>query len=247
VSVALVTGGARRIGAAIVRQLAGAGYTLAIHCNTSRAEADALAAELGDAGQRAHVLSADLADAASLAPLVRQAAALGSLSLLVNNASLFEDDRIGAIDPAMFERQIALSLRAPLLLTEAFAAVAGAGASVVNIIDQRVLKPTPDHVSYALAKSALWTLTVMSAQALAPSIRVNAIAPGPTLPNILDGSEGFAREAAAVPLAHAVPPQAIADAVLYLARAASVTGTLLPVDAGQHIGWKTPDVAMLDL
>ena len=240
---ALVTGSARRIGAAIVRALADQGYAVAIHCIGSRQEADALAATCA----RAVVVTGDLADPATPAQLIAEAgAALGPLSLLVNNAALFEDDRFGALDVAGFDRHIAINLRAPLLLIDAFARQAPDTASIINIIDQRVLKPTPDHVSYALSKSALWTATRMAAQALAPRIRVNAVAPGPTLPNHNDGAAGFEREVAALPLARAVEPQEIANAVLYLAGAASVTGQMIAVDGGQHIGWRTPDVVALE-
>lgn len=149
---ALVTGGARRIGAAIVRALADAGYAVAIHCMASRHEAELLAAEC----PRAVVLSGDLADPAVAARLMADAIhALGPLSLLVNNAALFEDDRVGAFDIAGFDRHMAINLRAPLLLTDAFARQVAAGndASIINIIDQRVLKLTPDHLSYALSKA----------------------------------------------------------------------------------------------
>ena len=243
---ALVTGSARRIGAAIAGHLAAAGYDIALHHQASGEDAGALAARLRQHGRRVAVLKADLADPAAIRTLVADAAALGPLALLVNNAALFEDDRIGGIDPATFDRHIAVNLRAPLLLTEAFAQNAAPGASIVNIIDQRVLKPTPDHISYALSKSALWSLTRMSAQALAPAIRVNAVAPGPTLPNREEGATGFAGEAAAVPLARPVAPEAIAEAVLYLARAAHVTGQMIAVDSGQHIAWRTPDVIAVE-
>lgn len=242
---ALVTGGARRIGAAIVQALAEAGYAVAIHCVGSRQDAEQLAATC----QRSVVVSGDLADPATPARLIADAtAALGPLTLLVNNAALFEDDRFGALDVTGFDRHMAVNLRAPLLLIDAFAkqAAPGSNPSIVNIIDQRVLKPTPDHVSYALSKSALWTATRMAAQALAPKIRVNAVAPGPTLPNHSDGPEGFAREIAALPLQRPVAPRAIADAVLYLAGAISVTGQMIAVDSGQHIGWRTPDVVALE-
>ena len=148
----------------------------------------------------------------------------------------------------MFERQLRVNLIAPCLLADAFVSrlPEGVGGHIVNLVDQRVLKPTPDHISYALSKAGLWALTRMSAQALAPGLRVNAVAPGPTLPNREDGAGGFDDEAAAVPLARAVAPAAIADAVLYLASAEHVTGAMITVDSGQHIGWRTPDVIALE-
>lgn len=242
---ALVTGGARRIGATIVRALDAAGYSIAIHCRTVDADAEALARRC----RRAVLVSGDLATGKAPARIMAEAvAALGPLSLLVNNAALFEDDRFGAISTESFDRQMAVNLRAPLLLTEAFARQlpeASQGA-VVNLIDQRVLKPTPDYLTYSLSKAALWHATRMAAQALAPSIRVNAVAPGPVLPNQADGPDVFAREVAALPLARPVAPEAIAEAVLYLARAGNVTGQMIAVDSGQHLGWRTPDVLALE-
>lgn len=242
---ALVTGGARRIGATIVRALDAAGYSLAIHCRTVDADAETLARHC----RRAMLVTGDLASGATPARIIAEAvAALGPLSLLVNNAALFEADHIGTISTEAFDRQMAVNLRAPLLLIEAFAQQvpeAGQGA-VVNLIDQRVLKPTPDYLTYSLSKAALWHATRMAAQALAPSIRVNAVAPGPVLPNQADGPEVFAREVAALPLARPVAPEAIAEAVLYLARAGNVTGQMIAVDSGQHLGWRTPDVLALE-
>jgi len=247
VKAALVTGGGRRIGATIARALAAQGYALALHCHRSRAEAEALASELSATGARVAVLTADLADATALAGLVHEAAkAIGPLTLLVNNAALFEDDRIGSLDPALFDRQMAVNLRAPLLLPEAFAGQAPTGSGIVNLIDQRVLKPTPNHVSYALSKAGLWMATRLLAQALAPRIRVNAVAPGPTLPNWQEGAEAFARESATVPLAAPVTPEAVAEAVVYLAGAMHTTGQMIAVDSGQHLAWRTPDVVAVE-
>ena len=139
---------------------------------------------------------------------------------------------------------MAVNLRAPVQLSSAFVAALPAGREgcVVNIVDQRVWRLNPRFFSYTLSKSALWTATQTMAQAFAPRVRVNAVGPGPTLANNMDGAEGFAREAAAVPLGRAVEPGEIADAVLYLARARGVTGQMIAVDGGQHLAWKTPDV-----
>jgi len=242
----LVTGGAHRIGRAIVEALVREGYAVAIHWHRSQAEAQALAAEITANGGRAHPLGGDLADPAALARLVPQAeAALGKLTLLVNNASIFEEDGIAALDPGHFDRQVAVNLRAPLLLARDFARQADAAShpAIVNIVDQRVLKTDPRYFSYALTKSALWSATRTMAQAFAPGIRVNAVAPGPTFPNPREGEAGLAREAAATPLGELVRPQAIASAVIYLADALHVTGQTIAVDSGQHLGWLTPDVA----
>ena len=241
---ALVTGAAQRIGRAIALRLAGAGYAVAIHAHRSRSEADALAGEVLAAGGRAVALTGDLADAATAPKLVAAAgAALGPLTLLVNNASIFEADAFGALDRERFDRHLAVNLRAPVFLAQAFAVQVpdGANAAIVNITDQRVMKPTPLLFSYALSKSALDAATVMLAQALAPKVRVNAVAPGPTLPSPRQDAAAFARQAASVPLGRGVAPEEIADAVLYLATARSVTGVTLAVDGGQHVAWQTPD------
>jgi NAD(P)-dependent dehydrogenase (short-subunit alcohol dehydrogenase family) len=246
---ALVTGAARRIGRAIALGLHEDGYAVAIHAHDSVAEAESLGAEIAQAGGRAAVLRADLSEHAAVATLVASArAALGPLTLLVNNASSFEKDEIGALDAARFDRQLAVNLRAPLFLSEAFAAQAppGANASIVNILDQRVFKLTPQFVSYSLAKSALHAATRMLAQALSPAVRVNAVAPGPTAQSARQRPEDFARQAAAVPLGRGSSPQEIAAAVLYLAGARSVTGVTLAVDGGQHLAWQTPDVSVTE-
>jgi NAD(P)-dependent dehydrogenase (short-subunit alcohol dehydrogenase family) len=241
---ALVTGAARRIGRAIALALARAGYAVAVNTNRSAAEAEALCGAITAAGGRAVAVRADLADHAAVQGLVPAAvAAVGPLSLLVNNAAEFEPDEIGALDRALWDRQFAVNLRAPVFLAEAFAAQAPEGSSVVNILDQRVLKPTPQFISYTLTKSALHMATRTLAQALAPRVRVNAIAPGPTVPSPRQRPEDFARQAAAVPLGHGSDVDDIAAAVLFLAEAVSVTGQTLAVDGGQHLAWKTPDVS----
>jgi NAD(P)-dependent dehydrogenase (short-subunit alcohol dehydrogenase family) len=247
--VALVTGGARRIGAAIVRCLTQSGYAVAIHAHRSRAQADALRAEIEAAGGRAAVVIADLADHAAATHLIGAAvAALGPLTLLVNNAGEFETDAFGALERERVERQLDVNLWAPLFLAQAFAAQARRDddASIVNVIDQRVFRPTPRFFSYTLAKSALHTATTTLAQALAPHIRVNGVAPGPTLPSPRQDAESFARQARLVPLGRGPSPDEIAEAVLYLAHASSVTGVTIAVDGGQHIAWQTPDAAGVD-
>jgi NAD(P)-dependent dehydrogenase (short-subunit alcohol dehydrogenase family) len=242
---ALVTGAARRIGRAIVEALSETGCAVAIHCHRSRAEAEDLARSLSAKGRKAHVIIGDLSRTPDIARLIPEAeSAIGKLGLLVNNAAIFEEDAITALDPERFDRQVAINLRAPLLLSRDFArrAQASLRPAIVNIIDQRVLKPDPRCFSYALTKSALWSATRTMAQAFAPVIRVNAIAPGPTFPNLREGDEGVLREAAATLLGERVRPEAIAAAVLYLAEAEHVTGQMIAVDSGQHLGWVTPDV-----
>ena len=245
---ALVTGGAQRVGRAIALALAAAGYDVAIHSRDPQTRARATAAEIEALGRRAATLGAELTDEAAVRALpTRAAAELGPLTLLVNSASTFRDDRFGALGRELWDAHMATNLRAPLALCEAFASALPAAtpdgeACIVNIVDQRVLKPNPQFFSYALSKSALWSATRMTAQALAPRIRVNAVGPGPTLASIHQDGDVFAREAAATPLGHGSPPEEIAAAVAYLASARAVTGQMIAVDGGQHLAWRTADI-----
>ena len=244
--VALVTGGVRRIGAAIVERLSRRGYAVVIHTSArSEGDADALVMKLLRENGRLARVVADLADVQEADALISDAArAFGPIDLLVNNASSFEADALATFDPVLFDRSQAINLRAPLMLAKHFAAQARADrdASIINLLDQRVLSPNPLYLSYTLSKAALATATRVLAQELAPHIRVNAVAPGPVLPNALEGTMRFEAEVAQVPLARPVPLEAIADAVDYLAQARSVTGQILAVDSGQNIAWRTPDV-----
>ena len=233
---ALVTGGAQRIGCAITLALARAGFAVAIHANASVRAAEALRATIADAGGRAVVVAADLAEHEAVVGLVpAAAAAIGPLTLLVNNAARFEADAIGRLDRERFDRQFAVNLRAPLFLSQAFAAQAPAGSVIINILDQQVYRATPRFLSYGLAKSGLHLATTMLAQALAPRVRVNAVAPGPTLPNAWQDAAAFARFCAAMPLGHGPSPDEIAETVLFLVRARNITGETIAVDGGEHI------------
>lgn len=240
---ALITGAGRRIGRMIAQVLAHAGYAVVLHAHRSGDAAQEVASEIVDAGGRASVVLGDLADHESVLRLVPDAAAFGPLTLLVNNASEFDSDAIETLERGQFDHTFAVNLTAPLFLTQAFAAQApdGADASVINVLDQRVLKPTPRFLSYTLSKSALYTATTTLAQALAPKVRVNAVAPGPTLPSPRQSDTEFAAQTSTLPLARGPKPEDIAAAVLYLAGARSVTGVTLAVDGGQHVAWRTPD------
>jgi len=243
---ALVTGGAKRIGAAIVRDLASHGWAVAIHCGRSVVEAQALAGELRAAGTRAAIVQADLADAAAVARIVPEAvAALGPLTLLVNNASVFLKDSFGALDHGVWQRQFDVNLRAPVFLAEAFAAQLpeNSEGNIVNMIDQRVLKLTPQMPSYTLSKAALWAATQTLAQRLAPRIRVNGIGPGPTFPNAYAKDKSMAKEIAGTLLQRRVDPADFGRAIRFIVDTPSITGQLLLLDSGQHITWKTRDVA----
>ncbi|AUH32904.1 SDR family oxidoreductase [Paracoccus tegillarcae] len=250
---ALVTGSARRLGRAMALYLAGRGHDVAIHYDRSAKEAEATAAEARDMGVRAQAFQADLLDDdATQALIPGVTAALGPLSVLVNNASIFEYDTLSSATRDGWERHMGSNLRAPFQLTQAFAAQIGpverqdgeplASGLVVNMVDQRVLKPTPEFMTYSLAKAGLWALTRTAAQALAPVIRVNAIGPGPTMRGARQTQDHFARQRAATILERGADGDDVTAALGYLLDAKAVTGQLICVDGGQHLGWKTPDI-----
>lgn len=244
--VALVTGGARRIGRAIVEDLARNGWAVAIHVNRSREEADRLAAAIHADGGRATVVIADLEDVEGLPALLAEAsAALGPITLLVNSASIFEPDAVGTLDPKLWTRQLTVNLAAPIFLAQAFAAQLpeGVEGNIVNIVDQRVLKPTPRHFSYQLSKSALFTATTTLAQALAPRIRVNAIGPGPTLPSERQTEEEFRRQTGTLPLRRGAGLDEFGRAIRFLVDTPSITGQMLALDGGQHLMWETAEIS----
>ena len=243
---ALVTGGAKRVGRALGLALARSGLDVVVHHRGDAEAARATCAEIEALGRRAAAVQGDLSDPASLAAVVSAAAdAVGPLSVLVNNASLFHDDRVGALTAEGFDAHIAANLRAPILLAQAFAAqveAADGEACVVNILDQRVLKPNPQFFSYSLSKAGLWWATRTLAQALAPKVRVNGIGPGPTLPSIHQSQADFDAEVAALPLGRGSSPDDLAEALIYLVGARAVTGQMLAVDGAQHLAWNTPDI-----
>lgn len=242
---ALVTGGAKRIGRAIVEDLAEHGFAVAIHCNRSHAEADELAAAVAANGGEAAVVTADLTDMRAVDGLVRRAAsALGPVSLLVNSASIFEADEVTDFDWRVWDRHFAIHVKAPVLLARRFAELLPQDAEglVVNMVDQRVLKPTPRYFSYSLSKSALWDATRTMAQALGPRIRVNAIGPGPTLPSSRQQQEDFDAQVEGLILKRGPALLEFGATIRYLWEGRSVTGQMIALDGGQHLAWQTPDV-----
>ena len=243
--VALVTGGAKRIGAAIVRDLAAHGFAVAIHSHASQDEAKALAEEVRHSGGQTALVRADLTDMQAVETLVPQVGeTLGPVRLLVNNASLFNDDSAQDYDWDGWDAHFAVHLKAPAALTRAMAAGLGEDAEglVVNIIDQRVWRLNPRFFSYTLSKSALWTATQTMAQAYAPRIRVNAIGPGPTLKNMRQEDSDFAQQIDALPLQRGPDLAEFGATIRYLWEARSVTGQMIAIDGGQHLAWRTPDV-----
>ncbi len=240
---ALVTGGAKRLGRAIASMLAAEGWAVAIHCNASREEADALAGQIRAGGGKAEVLTADLGREAEVLTLVSRAvAALGPLGCLVNNASVFERDEALDATRESWDRHMEANLRAPFVLMQEFARALPAGADgvIVNLTDERVWSLTPHFVSYTLSKAGLWTLTQTMALALAPRIRVNAVGPGPALPSPRQSQEQFDRQCAAMPLKRGTSPDEIAEAVRFILGASAMTGQMIALDGGQHLGWAQP-------
>lgn len=244
--VALVTGGARRLGRAMALALAEHGYDVAVHFHSSEAEAREVAKIISERGRRSAIVKADLSREAETARLVGDARRLlGPLTLLVNSASVFEQDDISTMTRESWDAHVETNLRAPLKLAQDFAGQADPGRDslIVNILDQRVLKPTPQFLSYTASKAALFALTKTLAQALGPkNVRVNAIGPGPTLRNPRQSEADWRRQNAATVLGRGGEPEDIVGALLYLAGARAVTGQMIAVDGGQHLTWKTGDV-----
>lgn len=235
---ALVTGGAKRVGRALSLHLAAQGYAVAVHCHRSREAADDLVAAIRATGGQAQAFQADLEQPAEVEALSANVAdAMGPLTLLVNNASLFEFDDIASLGRDSWHRHMETNLSAPLFLSQAFAKALpeGTTGNIVNIVDQRVWKLTPNFMSYTVSKAGLWTLTQTLAQALAPRIRVNAIGPGPTLREKGQSQAAFDKSQANTPLGYAANAGDVCDALLYLLAARSVTGQMIMVDGGKHI------------
>ena len=248
---ALVTGAGRRLGKAIALRLARDGWSLAIHYGGSAAEAEAVAEEVRALGRQALTLQADLAEEVQVARLVPAAVeALGPLGCLVNSASRFELDSPETADRRSWDRHLEPNLRAPFVLSQAFAKAlpAGRGGLIVNLLDQRVWNLTPYFTSYTLTKAALWDLTRTLALALAPRIRVVGIGPGPALPSPHQSPEQFARQCAIMPLGIGTTPQEVAQTVAFLLATPSITGQMIALDGGQHLGWAQPgqDVVEID-
>ena len=246
---ALVTGAARRVGRAIADDLAAHGWAVAIHFDRSENEAAAAASAIRDAGGRATALQYDLADIDALGTMIDQTrTTLGPPTLLVNNASMFVSDRGGALESGAYRRQMAVNLDAPIFLSQAFAAALpkDVEGNVINLLDQSIWKPTPRHFSYQLSKVALWEATRMLAQSLAPRIRVNAIAPGPTLPHSAQSQQEFETRIATVLLKRGPTLAEFGQTIRYFVENRSVTGQVIALDGGQHLAWETPDVADID-
>lgn len=238
--VALVTGAADRVGAAIARHLAETGWAVVIHYRSSAEKAEAVAADIRAKRGKAATVGADLADRKARAGLIAAAAGhFGPLTLLVNNASLFERDAVSDLDEALWDAHFAVHVEAPAFLSRDFATQLAEGdkGNIVNIIDERVLDLSPAFFSYTLSKSALWTMTRTLAQSLAPRIRVNAIGPGPTVPPPHVSPEAHARRLTELPLGTSADADGIAEGVLALLSLPTMTGQMIVLDGGEHLEW----------
>lgn len=258
--VALVTGAGKRLGRAMALHLGAQGFDVAVHYSSSASAAESVADEVRAMGRKAVALKADLLledDVQALLPA--SVKALGApVNVLVNNASIFEGEDYFSADRNSWDRHVESNLRAPFVLTQALAAQIPdplqderneplAQGLIVNMIDQRVRKLTPDFPSYSIAKMGLWTMTRTAAQALAPKVRVNAIGPGPTLQSIHQSDAQFAAQRAQTLLQRGANPSDITGALQFFLTAPAVTGQLICVDGGQHLAWQTPDVVGVDV
>jgi len=240
----LVTGAAKRVGRTIALEFARRGWAVAVHYRKSETEAHEVVARISSKGGRAIAIRADLAleeEVQQLVPLARRA--LGPLGCLINNASSFERDGARDATRASWDLHMESNLRAPFVLIQHFAAQLepGGQGNVISIIDQRVWNLTPHFVSYTVSKAALWTLTRTLAPALAPSVRINAIGPGPILPSIHQTAESFGRLCAALPLQRGTTPEEICRAIQFILESPAMTGQMIALDGGQHLGWLFPD------
>ena len=240
----IITGGATRIGAAIARKLSGPNIEIVIHYNNSKSKAEKLKKELSKNNTKVYLVKGDLSVEKDVNKIVKFAKSkLKYFNCLVNNASLFENDKLENFTSDSWERHLRINLRTPALLSKAFAKnIIGKNNNIINIIDQRVFKLTPYFFSYTISKTGLYTLTKTSAMSLAPNIRVNGIAPGPTLKNKRQSAKHFKKQYMATPLKRQVDVEQICNAVDFFIKNRSITGQVIAVDSGQSLNWQTPDI-----
>ena len=240
----IITGGATRIGAAIAEKLSGPNKQIIIHYNKSKTKAENLKKRLQDYGSKIYLVKGNLSKEKDVMKIVKFAKSkLKYFDCLINNASLFENDKLENFNGKSWGNHLNTNLRAPALLTKAFSKnVRGKDNNIINIIDQRVFKLTPYFFSYTLSKTGLYTLTKTSAMSLSPDIRVNGIAPGPTIKNQRQSEKHFKKQYLATPLKRQVDVKDICNAVDFFIKNRSITGQVIAVDSGQNLNWQTPDI-----
>ena len=240
----IITGGATRIGAAIAKKLSGTNKEILIHFNKSKTKAEKLKKELSYEGTKVYLVKADLSKDKDIKKMVRFAKSkLKFFDCLINNASLFENDKLDNFTTDSWGKHLRTNLRTPALLSKEFAKnIRGENNNIINIIDQRVFKLTPFFFSYTISKTGLYTLTKTSAMSLAPKIRVNGIAPGPTIKNKRQSEKHFKKQFMATPLKKQVNVNEICNAVDFFIKNTSITGQVLAIDSGQNLNWQTPDI-----
>ena len=240
----IITGGATRIGAAIARKLSGPNIEILIQYNKSKLKAEKLKKELSNKGSKVYLVKGDLSEETDIKKIIKFAKLkLKFFDCLVNNASVFENDKLENFSLDSWSKHIRTNLRAPALLSKEFAKnVKGKNNNILNIIDQRVFKLTPYFFSYTLSKTGLYTLTKTSAMSLSPNIRVNAIAPGPTIKNQRQSEKHFKKQYLATPLKRQVDVEQICNAVDFFIKNRSITGQVISIDSGQSLNWQTPDI-----
>jgi len=240
----IITGGATRIGAAIAKKLSGTNKEIIIHYNKSKSKAESLKKELQKKGTKIYLIEGDLSKETDVNKIVKFAKLkLKYFDCLINNASLFENDKLENFTTKSWGKHLRTNLRTPALLTKEFAKnIKGKSNNIINIIDQRVFKLTPYFFSYTISKTGLYTLTKTSAMSLAPNIRVNGIAPGPTIKNKRQSEKHFKKQYMATPLKRQVDVEQICNAVDFFIKNRSITGQVISVDSGQSLNWQTPDI-----
>ena len=240
----IITGGATRIGAAIAKRLAGRGVEIVIHFNKSKSNAKKLKKELSKKQTKVYLVKGDLSKETDVNKILKFAKSkLKYFDCLINNASLFENDKLENFSTASWGLHLRTNLRTPALLSKEFAKnIKGKNNNIINIIDQRVFKLTPYFFSYTISKTGLYTLTKTSAMSLAPNIRVNGIAPGPTIKNKRQTEKHFKKQYIATPLKKQVDVEEICNAVDFFIKNRSITGQVLAIDSGQNLNWQTPDI-----
>jgi len=240
----ILTGGATRIGAAIAEKISGPNKEIIIHFNKSKSKAESLKRKLQNYGTKVYLVKGDFSKEKNVKKFIKLAKSkLKYFDCLINNASLFENDKLKNFNTKSWEKHLSVNLRAPAILSKEFSKnVKGKNNNIINIIDQRVFKLTPYFFSYTISKTGLFALTKTSAMSLAPNIRVNGIAPGPTIKNKRQSEKHFRKQYLATTLKRQVSVQEICNAVDFFIKNSSITGQVLAIDSGQSLNWQTPDI-----